>query len=48
MYKSLREKIDSDFARIYDQAGRISDKVDVQPVRPCMDCKMEAAQGKCP
>ena len=34
LYKSLREKIESDFARIYKQAVRISDKVDVQPARP--------------
>ena len=31
VYKSLRNTIDSDFTKIYDQAVRIADKVDVQP-----------------
>ena len=41
VYKSLREKVDSDFARIYDQAVRISDKVDVQSARPLTAGRMQ-------
>ena len=34
VYKSLRKTIDSDFTKIYDQAVRIANKVEVQPTRP--------------
>lgn len=34
VYQSLRKTVTDDFTKIYDQAVRMADKVDVQPTRP--------------
>ena len=34
VYHSLRESITNDFTKIYDQAVKMADKVDVQPAKP--------------
>ena len=34
VYQSLRETVANDFTKIYDQAVRMADKVDVQPAKP--------------
>ena len=47
VYKSLGETIHSDFARIYDQAVRISDKVDVTAARQRTAARMQN-RHKCP
>ena len=34
LYKNLKEVAERDFSKIYDQAVRIADKIDVQPSKP--------------
>lgn len=41
LYRHLRESVEIDFSKIYDQAIRIADKVDVQPSKPRSTVRMK-------